>query len=86
MDDYPEIVHNKKYGSVIFWVSKYLKDPNDKEYKSLDKIESLLQGLNEELAMACHYLVSKKKVMEAKGIFDRNKLKPSDFNFIGGNN
>lgn len=89
VDDYPELVHKKKYGAVIFWVKSYLKDPNDKLYKPLDKIESLLQGLNEELAMACHFLVSKKskkRMMEAKGIYDRNNLTPNDFKFKGGKN
>lgn len=52
----------------------------------LDRVENLLAGLKTELAMLCEMLVQNGKNMEAKGIFDRNKLTVNDFDFEGGKN
>lgn len=53
---------------------------------SLDRVEDLLRGLPECLAILCDLLVIKNKRMEAKGIFERNKLQVEDFNFKGNQN
>ena len=68
-------------------MNNYLrKNPNTTEFMGLDRIENLLVGLNIELAILCEMLMFQGRNMEAKGIFDRNKLTANDFNFEGGKN
>ena len=59
---------------------KYLKEPTDSaEYRGLDRVVELFDGLNDLLCYTCQQLVAAKKKQEAKGIYVRHNLKPEDF-------
>ena len=87
LDEFPQLIHIKKENSIRYHLSHYLKKKSDAtDFMGLDRIENLLAGLNTELAMVCEMLMHNRNTMEAKGIFDRNKLTANDFNFEGGKN
>lgn len=87
IDNFPQLIYIKKENSIRYHLGNYLrKKPDSSDFMGLDRIENLLSGMKMELALVCDMLMQKGKNMEAKGIFDRNKLTPDDFNFEGGKN
>ena len=80
IENYPELVYRRKLNAVLFFVNNYLeKKPGDKDYMELTKVESFFEGLNDCLAILCEILMRNNKRMEAKGVFDRNKLTIKNF-------
>ena len=85
IEDFPQLVHIKKYNSIKYHLGNYLrKQKNTPEYMGLDRVENLLAGEKVELAMLCEQLMVQGNTMEAKGVFDRNELNATHFNFEGG--
>jgi hypothetical protein len=80
------LVHKKKVGAVRWHLGNYLNQKAGVNTIGLDHVENLMVGLNEELALMCEQLVFNDRKMEAKGVFDRNKLTVKDFEFKGGKN
>lgn len=81
IDEFPQLVENKKRGSVRYFMSQYLKKkPTDPQFRGINRIEDLFTGLNEYLVFMCEILMAEGKQQEAKGVYLRNKLKVSDFN------
>lgn len=59
--------------SVRYFFYNYAKKkPNSPGYMDLGRIEGILSGMKVELAIFCELLYKEGKVMEAKGIYDRN--------------
>ena len=81
IDDFPQIVENKKIGAVRFFLGSYLqKKPSHVDYRGLDWVEDLFKGLPEYLVIVCDLLFKAGKIHEAKGIFIRHNLSVKDFN------
>ena len=87
LDDYPLLVEQKIKNSVRFFLGKFLRTKeSDKEYMGLDRIENLFHGLKDCQAHLCEQLWFAGKKMEAKGVFDRSKLKPEEVNKLSKSN
>ena len=85
VEEFPEIVYEKKKGSIMFFLYSYLKKkPSNPAYRSLNRIEEIFVGLPEYLVMLCELLVKENRTNEAKGIFLRNGLTINDFKEILG--
>lgn len=78
LDDYPQLKMRKIMNSVSYFYSATKRSKTDSEYKSLWKVEELFYGLTDCLVMLVS-LVYKKNKMQAKGIYQRNKLTLKDF-------
>lgn len=82
--EFPDLVYFKKESAVFYHYLKFLKKKEgDPEYTSLDRIEDLMSGHNDMLAILCENLIKNKMRTYAKGIFLRNKLAENDFRAKG---
>ena len=80
MEEYPELVREKKRGASFFYISKYLKKKEgDKEHRGLDRVEDLLKGEPEHLVHLVEALYGSGRKHEAKGVYMRHKLTEKDF-------
>ena len=76
LDEFPQIVFEKKVSAVQFYLQNYLKkDMSDPEYKGLDRVEEMFLGLPDKIIILCEILFNANRKNEAKGIFIRNNLK-----------
>lgn len=59
-----------------FFLQNYLKkNININDFRGLDRVEEIFEGLPDLLAMVCEVLFNKNKEHEAKGIYLRHKLR-----------
>tara|TARA_B110000285_G_C15076368_1_gene590980 strand:- start:1210 stop:1512 length:303 start_codon:yes stop_codon:yes gene_type:complete len=76
IDDFPQIVSEKKKGSIRFYLSSYLKkNQGDVAFRGLNRVEEMFHGLPEYLVMLCEALAKENRMDEVKGIYIRNGLK-----------
>jgi hypothetical protein len=86
LENYPDLVENKIRGGVRFFLNNFLrKKEDDKEYMGLDRVENLFDGIKECQAHLCEQLWFAGKKMEAKGVFERQKLKPEEVSKLSKN-
>jgi hypothetical protein len=68
---------------VRYFLANYLrKKEDDKDHMSLDRIENLFEGLGDCQAHLCEQLFHAGRKMEAKGIFNRQKVSAEEVNRI----
>ena len=80
LETYPVLKEQKIKGSVRYFLGNYLrKKAEDKDHMTLSHVESLFDGLPECLVHLCEQLFSAGKHMEAKGIFNRHRLRADKF-------
>ena len=83
LENYPVLVDQKIRNAVRYFLSSFLRKREDeKDYMGLDKIENLFTDLNDCQAHLCEQLFYAGKKMEAKGVFDRSKLKAEEVNKV----
>lgn len=83
LENYPILVDQKIRNAVRYFLSSFLKKKEDeKEFMGLDKIENLFEDLKDCQTHLCEQLWFANKKMDAKGVFDRCKLKAADVNKI----
>lgn len=83
LENYPKLVEQKIKNAVRFFMGNFLRKKEDeKEYMALDRIENIFEGMKDCQAHLCEQLFYSGKRMEAKGVFDRCKLKAEEVNKI----
>ena len=84
-DDFPVLMDIAEEGALNYYISRTMRKSDHIDHLPIYKCEDLFSGMKERLAKLCNALLKKGKIVEAKGIWQRNQLEGIDFDFAGHN-